>query len=272
MTEDETEDDPVLFERDGHVVTITLNRPETRNAITDTDMLEAVLEACARVEADASVRALILTGAGPAFCSGGNVKHMREKTGIFAGAGVEIREGYRGGIQRLPRAMWELSVPTIAAVNGPAYGAGCDLTLMCDIRIASDTATFAENFVKVGLIAGDGGAWFLPRQIGLSRAAEMAFTGEPVDAATAAEWGLVSKVVDDRHLMEEARNLANRIAANPPGVVRMTKRLMREGLGLDLPALLEMAAAYQALAHHTEDHEEAVAAIVEKRKPEFKGR
>lgn len=272
MTGEETADDPVLFERDGHIVTITLNRPETRNAITDEDMVDALLDACARIEADSTVRAAILTGAGPAFCSGGNVKQMRDKAGLFTGTGAEIREGYRGGIQRVPRAMWALSVPTIAAVNGPAYGAGCDLTLMCDIRIASTEAVFAENFVKVGLIAGDGGAWFLPRQIGLSRAAEMAFTGEPIDARTAAQWGLVSMVVDDRHLIEEAKALAARIAANPPGVVRMTKRLMREGLGIDLPALLEMAAAYQALAHHTEDHEEAVAAIVEKRKPEFKGR
>lgn len=272
MTDRTDPDDAILFERDGHVVTITLNRPETRNAITDEDMVDALLAACARVEADHDVRAVILTGAGPAFCSGGNVKHMREKTGMFAGTPAEIRESYRTGIQRVPRAFWALSVPTIAAVNGPAYGAGCDLTMMCDIRIASENAVFAENFVKVGLIAGDGGAWFLPRQIGLSRAAEMAFTGEPVDAATALEWGLVSRVVDDRHLIEEAKALAFRIAANPPGAVRMTKKLMREGLQTDLPALLETAAAYQAIAHHTEDHAEAVDAIVERRKPEFKGR
>lgn len=261
----------VLYEQDGAVVTITLNRPETRNAITDQDMVDALIDACARAQRDTAVRVVILTGAGPAFCSGGNVKHMREKSGMFAGDAGEIREAYRSGIQRLPMALYELDVPTIAAVNGPAYGAGCDLTTMCDIRIASETAVFAENFVKVGLIAGDGGAWLLPRAVGPSRAAEMAFTGEPVDAATALEWGLVSKVVPAERLMEEARALAGRIAANPPGALRMTKRLIREGQRVGLPTLLEMASSMQAIAHHTADHAEALDALAEKRPPSFTG-
>lgn len=262
----------VLYEQDGAVVTITLNRPETRNAITDQDMVDALIDACARAQRDTAIRVVILTGAGPAFCSGGNVKHMREKSGMFAGDAGEIREAYRSGIQRLPLALYEIDVPTIAAVNGPAYGAGCDLTTMCDIRIASETAVFAENFVKVGLIAGDGGAWLLPRAVGLSRAAEMAFTGEPVDAATALEWGLVSKVVPAGRLMEEARALAGRIAANPPGALRMTKRLIREGQRVGLPTLLEMASSMQAIAHHTSDHAEALDALAEKRPPNFTGR
>ncbi len=264
--------EPVLFERDGAVVTVTLNRPETRNAITEQDMVEALIDACRRVNRDKSVRAMILTGAGTAFCSGGNVKHMREKSGMFAGTAGEIREAYRDGIQRLPVALLGVEAPTIAAVNGPAYGAGCDLTTMCDIRIASETATFAENFVKVGLIAGDGGAWLLPRAVGLSRASEMAFTGEPIDAATALEWGLVSKVVPGERLMDEARALAGRIAANPPGALRMTKRLIREGQRVDLPTLLEMASAMQSIAHHSDDHAEALAALAEKRPPKFSGR
>lgn len=262
----------VLYERDGAVVTITLNRPETRNAITDLDMIEALIAACDRVNRDTSVRAVILTGAGSAFCSGGNLKHMRERSGMFAGSPAEIREAYRAGIQRLPIALYGIEAPTIAAVNGPAYGAGCDLATMCDIRIASDTAVFAESFVKIGLIAGDGGAWLLPRAIGLSRASEMAFTGEPIDAATAAAWGLVSKVVPADRLMQEARELAGRIAANPPGVLRMTKRLIREGQRVDLPTLLEMASAMQAVAHHTDDHAEALAALADKRAANFTGR
>ncbi len=264
--------DPVLYEQEGAVVTVTLNRPETRNAITEPDMVEGVLAACARVAADPGVRAVIVTGAGTAFCSGGNIKEVRARAGMFAGGPAEIREAYRAGIQRIPLALYELEAPTIAAVNGPAYGAGCDLTLMCDMRIASESAVFAENFVKLGLIPGDGGAWLLPRAIGLSRASEMAFTGEPIDAAQALEWGLVSRLVPAERLMDEARALAGRIAANPPGALRMAKRLIREGQRMALDQFLELSAAMQAVAHHTEDHMEAISALLEKREPKFTGR
>lgn len=180
--------EPVRYEQSGHVVTVTLNRPATRNALTDADMVDAFVHACERASADRDVRALVITGAGASFSSGGNLKHMRDREGIFAGDAVQVRDGYRAGIQRLARTLHELEVPTIAAVNGAAYGTGCDTALACDIRIASETAVFAENFVKVGLISGDGGSWLLPRVVGLSRAFEMAFTGDPVNAATALEW------------------------------------------------------------------------------------
>jgi enoyl-CoA hydratase/carnithine racemase len=194
----------LLYDQDGHVVTITFNMPETRNALTDMDLCAAIVEAMHRIDRDQSVRCAIVTGAGKAFSSGGNLKHMKEKSSIFGGDTVAVKDGYRTGIQQVARAMWECEVPLIAAVNGPSYGAGCDTTCLCDIRIASTTASFAENFVRVGLISGDGGAWLLPRQIGLSRAAEMTFTAEPVDAATALEWGLVSKVVEPDQLLPEA--------------------------------------------------------------------
>jgi len=176
------------------------------------------------------------------------------------------------GIQRLAKAMWECEVPLIAAVNGPAYGAGCDTTCLCDIRIASTRATFAENFVRVGLISGDGGAWLLPRQIGLSRAAEMTFTAEPVSAQTALEWGLVSKVVEPKALLHEARDLAGRIALNPPRQLRMAKRLLREGQNTRLDSLLELAAAYQGACHQTDDHTEAVNSLLERRPANFTGK
>jgi enoyl-CoA hydratase/carnithine racemase len=214
---------------------------------------------------------VILTGAGSSFSSGGNVKDMRDKAGMFGGTATQIRDGYRTGIQRIPLAINALEVPIIAAVNGPAIGAGCDLTMMCDLRIASDKALFAESFVKVGLIPGDGGAWFLPRVIGISRANEMAFTGEPVDAATALAWGMVSQVVAAEELMDAARHLAGRIAANPPTALRMTKKLLKESEHSRLDSLLEMSASLQALAHQLKDHEEAVLAIIEKRPPEFTG-
>jgi len=160
-------------------------------------------------------------------------------------------------------------VPVIAAVNGPAIGAGMDLTCMCDIRIASEKATFAESFVKVGIVPGDGGAWLLPRVVGMSKASEMAFTGDALTAQEALACGLVSRVVPHEALMVESYKLAERIAANPGGVLRMTKRLLREGERSTLESLLELSAGYQAIAHMSADHREAVRAFVEKRKPVF---
>ncbi len=194
---------------------------------------------------------------------------MKDKVGVFGGSPADIRDGYRQGIQLIPLAINNLDVPIIAAVNGPAVGAGCDIATMCDIRIAAESAFFAESFVKVGLIPGDGGAWFLPRVVGLSRANEMAFTGDRVDAQTALEWGLVSRVVPDDQLMAAANELAARITVNPPSVVRMTKRLLREGQRMDLRSLLELSAPMQAAAHFTDEHHEAVSAMVEKRPPDF---
>jgi len=262
----------LLYEQDGRVVTLTFNIPETRNALTDHDLCDQIVAVCQRIEREHSVRVAIITGAGKAFSSGGNLKHMRDKTGTFAGDAAEVRDGYRGGIQRVVRALWDCEVPLIAAVNGPAYGAGCDVTCTCDIRIASTTAIFAENFVRVGLISGDGGAWLLPRQVGLSRAAEMTFTAEPVDAETALSWGLVSKVVEPEELLNEARALATRIAKNPPNQLRMAKRLIREGLNTRLNTVLELAAAFQGACHQTKDHEEAVDSLLEKREAIFVGR
>ncbi len=263
--------DNVLFEIDGHVATLTLNQPDTRNALTDMDLVDAIVSACHRANADMDIRALILTGAGPAFSSGGNIKHMRDKVGTFSGDAAQVRNNYRKGIQRIPLALYGIDVPTIAAVNGPAYGAGCDLTLMCDIRIASTKAVFAENFLKVGIIPGDGGGWLLPRVVGLSRAMEMTFTGEPIDAEQAERWGLVSKVVDPDQLLPAAQDLAQRIASNPPQALRMAKRLIREGQHTRLDTLLEMAAAFQGAIHQTDDHMEAVTSLLEKRSPSFKG-
>lgn len=262
----------LLYEQHGHVVTLTLNMPENRNTLTDQDLAAEIVVAMGRINSDMSVRCAIMTGAGKAFSSGGNLKHMKEKSSIFGGDAVDVKDAYRWGIQKVAKAIWDCEVPLIAAVNGPSYGAGFDTTCLCDIRIASTAATFAENFVRVGLISGDGGAWVLPRQVGLSRAAEMTFTGEPVDATTALEWGLVSKVVEPDKLIPEARKLANRIAYNPPRQLRMAKRLLREGLHARLDSILELAATYQGACHQTSDHEEGVSALLEKRPAVFTGR
>jgi len=184
---------------------------------------------------------------------------MADRRGMFGLAPIDQRRAYIDGIQRIPRAMSRLEVPIIAAVNGAAIGAGCDLAMMCDIRIASERASFAESFVQLGLIPGDGGSWFLPRAIGYSRAAELTFTGDRIDAATALDWGLVSRVVAHEDLLAEAHTLAERIAANPPHALRMAKRLLQESITGTLESTLSMAAAMQPLAHHDTAHHERIA-------------
>jgi len=261
----------LLFEKDGPVATLTINRPDTRNPLGEEGDGELFADAAANINADRDLRCVILTGAGKAFSAGGNLKSMRERSGTFSGVGVHIRERYRGGIHRLVRALWGIEVPMIAAVNGPAIGLGNDVACLADLRIAADNAIFGATFLKIGLVPGDGGAWILPRTIGHARAAELFFTGDTIDAATALAWGLVSRVVPGATLMDEARMLAARICRQPPDVLRMTKKLMRDGQNTSFDTIMEMSAAMQSLAHLTKDHQEAVAAFFEKREAKYKG-
>jgi enoyl-CoA hydratase/carnithine racemase len=258
--------DIVLCEISGAIATITLNLPDRRNPISEDATIEALLAAVGRVDRDAGVRAAILTGAGPAFSTGGDLRQMATPGGLGVGEPAETRRQYAHGIQRLPLAFEALQVPVIAAVNGPAIGAGCDLACMCDIRIAAESARFAESFVKVGLIPGDGGAWLLPRVVGFSKACEMALTGDLLDARQALACGLVSQVVPASELMPAARAVAERIAANPPHAVRATKRLLRSAYGSRLDAVLDMSAAMQAVMHTTQDHKDALRKFAEKRR------
>ncbi|WP_439546120.1 crotonase/enoyl-CoA hydratase family protein [Sandarakinorhabdus sp.] len=264
--------DLVLYEADGAIVTITLNQPELRNPVSDDDMVDAILAALARLENDPQARVAILTGAGKGFSSGGNLKKMASGEGLVSASPIATRRNYLTGIQRLPRAFAALEVPIIAAVNGPAIGAGCDLTCMCDIRIAAESAKFAESFVKLGIVPGDGGAWLLPFVVGHAKAAELALTGDMIDAAEALRIGLVSRVVPDAELLDAARAIGSRIAANPTQAVRMTKRLLWEARTASLDTVLNLSAAMQALAHTTDDNREAMAAFLEKRAPQFTGK
>lgn len=207
----------VQYDRDADgVVTLVLNDPGTRNAISGLPMIEALLARIAEAEADPRARVIVLTGTAPAFSSGGNLKAMAEGQGLVDALPAQTRRNYRDGIQRLPLAFEAMELPVIAAVNGPAIGAGCDLALMCDIRIAGQSAKFAESFVRIGIVPGDGGAWLLPRVVGFAKASEMALTGDMVDADEALRIGLVSRVVPDAALPDEARAIARRIAANSP--------------------------------------------------------
>jgi enoyl-CoA hydratase/carnithine racemase len=263
--------DKVLYRQDGHIVTITLNDPAMRNPISERETVDAIVAALERLNRDRTVRVAILTGAGSAFSSGGDVRAMHRALAERAERPALTVDYYKFGIQRIPLAFETLDVPVIAAVNGPAIGAGLDLACMCNLRIAAESARFAESFVKVGIVPGDGGAWLLPRVVGYSKACEMAFTGDALNAQEALACGLVSRVVPDEGLLEAATALAERIAVNPPHAVRMAKRLLIEGRHSRLDTVLELSASLQALAHATADHREAVEAFLEKRAPVFRG-
>ena len=256
----------VLIDRrsDG-VVVLTLNDPERRNPMSDAEMIEALIAGLQDVERDRDARVLVITGAGPVFSAGGNVKEMHQKTGIFGGSPSDIAEAYRAAVQQLPMILSRIDIPTIAAVNGPAMGAGCDLTLMCDLRLASTKAVFGEVFVDLGLVSGDGGGWFLVRHLGYQRAAEISFRARPVEAAEALTLGLVLDVHEPEDLMDRTLELAAEIAAKPVPAIRMTKRLLRMAERTHLQDYLAAVGAMQAAAHGTDEHAAAVAAFVERR-------
>ncbi|NQX95406.1 MAG: crotonase/enoyl-CoA hydratase family protein [Erythrobacter sp.] len=259
------------IERDGPVSTVTIDRAESMNPLGSPGDGDEFAGACRELNRDTSVRCVILTGAGRAFSAGGDVKAMRDRTGTFGGTPPAISDGYRENIHVMLRALYGLRVPLIAAVNGPAIGLGCDVACLADMRIASQKAKFGVTFLKLGIIPGDGGTWILPRVIGPARAAELFYTGDVIDAATALDWGLVSRVTESEALLDEARSLAERVAAQPPHALRQAKMLLRQGQQISYDSALELAANTQAMMHLTKDHEEGVAALLEKRAARFEG-
>ncbi len=260
------------YAKSGRIATITLNKPEARNAIGTQQDCDDLAGALWRAHDDAEISAVILTGAGKAFCSGGDLKAIRERTGIGPrGTPDGTRANYRRGVHSVIKALADVEIATIAAINGPAIGLGLDIAILCDMRIAAQNAKLASSFVKVGIIPGDGGAWILTQAIGSTYAAELILTGDTIDAAEAHRIGLVNKVVADESLMPEAQTLAERVAVNPPRSVRLAKRLLREAQHGRLADVLELSAAFQALAHETRDHKEAVDAFTQKRTPKFTG-
>ena len=255
----------LLVDRGDAVATITLNRPEARNAL-DLTMRREMLGALDEIEADPAVRVVILTGAGGHFCSGGDVKTMRARqTAVEGRARVEL-------LNRMVLRLVDFPRPTIAMVDGYAVGAGSNLALCCDIVVAADRAKFGELFCKIGLVVDGGGTWLLPRAVGMARAKELALTGEIIDAAEAARIGFVNRVVPAAELEATTRALAERIAANPPLALRLDKHMLNRAAASDLAAALDLEAYSQALALTSEDHAEGVAAFLEKRAPRFTGR
>lgn len=248
---------------------LTFERDDVRNALTGTAIASDLLAVLEWATDATEISVLIITGAGAAFCAGGNIKQMPE---MANGSAHALQHAYSGHLQKLPRAIQRAGVALIAAVNGPAIGAGCDLSMLCDLRIAATTAKFSETYINLGLVPALGGPWLLQRLVGFQRAAELVLTGRMFDAKEALDLGLVLAVTEPSELLSRARELATSIAAKPPIAVRYARQLLRHGQSQALGEHLELAASFQAICHKTDDHREAVSAFIDKRKPVFKGR
>lgn len=251
-----------------HILKLTLDNPSQSNAIT-LPMIDSLTKVLKYADFDPEVRVIILTGMGKSFCAGGDIKAMKEKSGMFHGESNELRLRYMHGIQQIPRAMEELSTPVIAMINGPAIGAGLDLACMCDLRLASSEAKFGETFVKLGLVPGDGGTFFLQRIIGYAKAMELTLTGEVIDAHKALSLGLINQVVSVDDLEAATMKMAELISANAPVSVGMAKKAMKISYLHDLATSLDLLASFQGITQRTHDHFEALKAFEEKRKPLF---
>lgn len=260
----------LLVQKKNHQLWVTLNNPDQSNAITE-DLIGSLCRVLKQADSDPQVRVIVLTGAGKNFCAGGDIKAMAEKTGMFQGEGNELRQRYQQGIQQIPRTIEELSTPLIAMVNGAAIGAGCDLAMMCDLRVGAATTKFGETFTKIGLIPGDGGTFFLQRVVGYAKALEMTLTGDLYEGARARDFGLLNLLVEEAQLTAETETLAEKIASNAPIAQAMAKKAMKISYLHDLQTSLDLLAAYQGITQRTQDHFEALKAAKEKRAPQFQG-
>ena len=256
----------LLFDVEDKIATITFNNPDKLNAFTR-EMLVAYVDRLEECRTRDDVWAIIITGAGRGFCSGGDTGRMGTDRPPTA---LETKSGLWDMVQRISLKMQDIDKPIIAAVNGVAVGAGMDMSLHADLRIAAESARFAETYVRVGLVPGNGGFWFLPRIIGVPRALEMLWSADFVLAEEALRIGLVNKVVPDDKLMEETRAYASRLVNSSPISVRLIKRSMYAGLNMDLRSALDMISSHMTLARSSEDHKESIAAWREKRPGNFK--
>jgi enoyl-CoA hydratase/carnithine racemase len=258
----------LLVEQKNHALWITLNRPEASNAYS-TNMVNGLVEVIRHADNDNSIRAIVITGAGKNFCAGGDIKAMRGKTGMFAGESNELRETYQAGIQQIPLTLSQVKTPLIAMVNGAAVGAGCDLAAMCDLRVASESAVFAETFAKVGLVPGDGGAFFLIRLVGYAKAMEMFLTCKNYSAQDSLKMGLVNEVVLPEQLKNRTSEIVEGIVNLPPIALQMTKKAVVHAHQSDLISHLELVAAYQGITQRSSDHFKALDGMIEKKKQTF---
>ena len=249
------------------IAKIVLDRPERMNAFTF-EMIDAWTQALQQCRTDDAVKVILVTGTGKAFCSGGDIVEMGERLDHTP---EQRKSELFQRIERIPLALEDLDKPVIAVVNGIATGAGMDMALMCDIRYAAQSARFAETYVKVGLVPGAGGAHYLPRLVGVSKALELFLTGEFVDAQEALRLGLVNKVFPDDTLMREAENIARRMAQAPPLTLRMTKRAIYQGMRNDLRTNLDLISSHYAVITSTQEHKDLVRAFIAAREKKRNG-
>ena len=263
----------IIFDKQDGVATITLNRPARMNAFT-AQMLDEWAAALAAARDDDDVRAVVVTGAGRGFCTGMDVREAQEGRGLWdpQSSLAERRHHLRDSVHHVPRTAATLDKPYIAAVNGAAVGAGMDMASQCDIRIAADTARFGMAYVRMGLIPGDGGCYYLPRIVGVAKALELIWTGDLFDAQEALRIGYVSEVVPADRLLDHTREFALRLARGPAVAVQAAKRLVYRSLETSMSHALEMAESAMLVCQTTEDAREGPRAFVEKREPQFKGR
>ncbi|MFN8371069.1 MAG: enoyl-CoA hydratase-related protein [Bacteriovoracaceae bacterium] len=250
------------------VLTLTLNRPTLKNAFS-IEMIESLVTVLNHANFDSTVRVVIVTGAGDGFCSGGDLKEMNERSGMFHGSSSDLREHYMKGIQQLPLTFSSLQVPTIAMVNGAAVGAGCDLALMCDFRIAATNARFGETFSYLNLAPGTGGAYNLVKLVGLSKAMEIVLLGKIYSAEEFKAFNLVNEVVPLNELKTKTDELVQLILSRPPLSIKMTKRALQLASEMTLKSHLELISSYQAILQRSNDHFEALDSMKEKRAPKF---
>lgn len=271
------------------VLVLTINDPATRNALDNVLMSELVSEV-KRFSADGDLKVLLITGAGTAFSSGANVRGFAQRIEERERAGENEADGQRSpwneldpfyALRQDPSSnagpeivtlLYSLQKPSIAAVNGPAYGIGCGIALYCDFRIAGESASFSEAFIRNGLVTGDGSAWLLPRLIGMSNTLWMQYTGEPVFAQEAYRIGLVNEVTSDDYLMKRSLEFATKLAKGPVFAMGLIKQIVQQGYDQNLHDALVLGAQAQAVARNTFDHKEGVRAFIEKRPPKFQGR
>jgi 2-(1,2-epoxy-1,2-dihydrophenyl)acetyl-CoA isomerase len=260
--------DTLLFAVEQGIATITLNRPDKRNAF-NLEMIEAWTAALISCRDNDDVRVVVITGAGKAFCSGGDVGGMVDTA---AETPLANKDRLWRHIHRVAFALEDIDKPVIVAVNGIAAGAGMDMALLGDIRFAAQSARFAESYVKMGLVPGDGGAYLLPRIVGTAKALELLWTGDAISADEAERLGIVNKVVPDEELMAITLQFARRLADGPSIAIGLIKRAVYQSARLDLRTSLDLVSSHMAVVKASDDHKEAARAFVEKRQPKFKGR
>jgi 2-(1,2-epoxy-1,2-dihydrophenyl)acetyl-CoA isomerase len=261
--------DQILFETKDKIATITFNRPDNLNSFSN-EMIEGYVAALKECQESDNILVVVVTGAGRAFSAGGDIKAMKEGTDRNDPRVSKSR--LWDMVQRVPLTLAEMDKPVIAAVNGPATGAGMDLASMCDFRTAAESARFSESYARVGLVPGNGGCWFLPRVVGMPKALELLFTADFVDAQEALRIGLVNHVFPDDELMEGTYKIATNIARRAPISVQLIKRATYQGIRTDLRTHLDQISSHMTIARASDDHMEAVDAFLEKRHPVFKGK